>query len=201
MGDLSRHSNDKQGPYQDDTRSSVWRRDGQNQYENEHSEREQTGKFHHWRVDKDNYSRTESVSDVADIKRKKLYDYLQNFQIKSEDDASFVLKVTKAFKDAIITYYKRKETDPATRLSLDQGIARCFKSPDDYSRYKTEVSAADLRDSESRRGGCDWKQDTPANVRPPLDHPSYVSSSTSARDYASPSGRAYEYNFGFKIQK
>ncbi|XP_069769700.1 uncharacterized protein [Narcine bancroftii] len=99
--------NDEQPLYPGDGRGMDYRRDDR-QYEDKCRGREQIGKSDCWMERKSNLSR-QKFSDVGDFKRKKMYDYLQNFQIKSEDDASFVLKVTKTFKDALIRYYQKKE--------------------------------------------------------------------------------------------
>ncbi|XP_067860926.1 uncharacterized protein [Heptranchias perlo] len=206
IGGSDRYSNirkDDQPQYVDDGRGADWRRDDRKQYEDEYSARQQTGKSDRWMEQKCDYSQPQSFSDVVDLKRKKLYDYLQNFQIKSEDDASFVLKVTKAFKDALISYYQKKETDPAIWASLDQRTARSTGIQDDYSRYNPDVSASAIRDSESPRGGYDWKQDTLAtNLRQSLDSTAYLSSTTPARDSAlySSSSRGYASDYKPSIQ-
>ncbi|XP_043545943.1 uncharacterized protein LOC122549861 isoform X4 [Chiloscyllium plagiosum] len=191
-----RYSNirkDYQLSYMDDGRGADWKRDDRKQYEDEYREREQTGKSDHRMQKKGDYSQPPRFPDVIDSKRKKLYNYLQSFQIKSEDDASFVLKVTKAFKDALISYYQKKESDPVMRATLDQRTARSIGTPDDYSRYNPDASASAVRGSESPRGGYDWKQDTLAtDVRQSFDSSSYLSSSA-ARDFAMypSSGRDY----------
>ncbi|XP_051872819.1 uncharacterized protein LOC127570917 isoform X2 [Pristis pectinata] len=101
--------NDEQPPYLGDGRCTDYRRNDR-KYEDEYSAREQTGKSDYWMEQKGEFSQPQNFSDLGDPKRKKLYDYLQNFKIKSEDDASFVLKVTKTLKDALISYYQKKET-------------------------------------------------------------------------------------------
>uniref|UniRef100_UPI00398E65F2 uncharacterized protein isoform X2 n=1 Tax=Pristiophorus japonicus TaxID=55135 RepID=UPI00398E65F2 len=194
---------DDQPQYIDDGRGADWRRDDRKQFEDEYTAREQTGKSDRWMELKGDYSQPQSFSDVIDLKRKKLYDYLQKFQIKSEDDASFVLKVTKAFKDALISYYQKKETDPAMRATLDQRTARSTGIPDDYSRYNPDVSASAVPHSESLRGGYDWKQDTLApNLRQSFDSTSYLSSTTPVRDSAlySSSSRGYSSDYKSSIQ-
>ncbi|XP_078394843.1 uncharacterized protein LOC144678789 isoform X2 [Cetorhinus maximus] len=194
---------DDQLQYVDDSRGADWRRHDRKQYEDEYSAREQIGKPDHWTEQKGDYSKPQTFPDAIDLKRKKLYEYLQRFQIKSEDDASFVLKVTKAFKDALISYYQKKETDPAMRPTLDQRTTRSIGIPDDYSRYKPDVPASAVRGSESPRGGYDWKQDTLAtNLRQSLESSSYLSSATPARDSAlySSSGRGYSSDYKSSIQ-
>ncbi|XP_048412655.1 uncharacterized protein LOC125464367 isoform X1 [Stegostoma tigrinum] len=190
-----RYSNirNDQPRYIDDGRGADWKRDDRKQYEEEYSAREQTGKSDHWMQKKGDYSQPPRFPDVIDNKRKKLYNYLQSFQIKSEDDASFVLKVTKAFKDALISYYQKKESDPVMRATLDQRTARSTGIPDGYSRYNPDASASAVRGSESPRGDYDWKQDILAtDLRQSLESSSYLSS-VAVRDSAmySSSGRGY----------
>ncbi|XP_078093418.1 uncharacterized protein LOC144509030 [Mustelus asterias] len=201
--------------YVDDNRGADWRRHDRKQNEDEYRAREQIGKPDHWTEPKNSLvwryrrwtgsdrPRPQNFPDAIDLKRKKLYEYLQRFQIKSEDDASFVLKVTKAFKDALISYYQKKETDPATRPTLDQRTARSSGIPDDYSRYNPDVPASAVRGSESPRGSYDWKQNTLAtNVRPLLESSSYLSSATPARNSAlyPSSGRGYSSDYKSGIQ-
>ncbi|XP_067866438.1 uncharacterized protein [Heterodontus francisci] len=192
------------GPYGDRVQDSAgyadWRKVRQEESENDirSSDRKSDRRMEH----RGDYSQTQSFSDVIDLKRRKLYDYLQSFQIKSEDDASFVLKVTKAFKDALISYYQRKEIDPAMRATLDQRTARSTGIPDDYSRYNPDVSASAVRGSESPRGGYDWKQDTLATNLRQFESASYLSSTTPARDSAlySSSSRGYSSDYKSSLQ-
>ncbi|XP_072365054.1 uncharacterized protein [Scyliorhinus torazame] len=205
------YSDQRGGPYGDRVQDSAgyadWRKVRHEEPENDtrssdrYSDRRKDDllqKRDQWTEPKSEYSKPQGFPDAIDLKRKKLYEYLQRFQIKSEDDASFVLKVTKAFKDALISYYQKKETDPATRPTLDQRTARSTGIPDDYSRYNPDVPTSAVRGSESPRGGYDWKQDNLAtNVRRSLDSSSYLSSATPARDSAlySASGRGYSADY------
>ncbi|XP_038653544.1 uncharacterized protein LOC119966252 isoform X2 [Scyliorhinus canicula] len=205
------YSDQRGGPYGDRVQDSAgyadWRKVRHEEPENDtrssdrYSDRRKDDllqKPDQWTEPKSEYSKPQGFPDAIDLKRKKLYEYLQRFQIKSEDDASFVLKVTKAFKDALISYYQKKETDPATRPTLDQRTARSTGIPDDYSRYNPDATTSAVRGSESPRGGYDWKQDSMAtNLRQSLDSSSYLSSAIPARDSAlySASGRGYSADY------
>ncbi|XP_078279520.1 uncharacterized protein LOC144606894 isoform X2 [Rhinoraja longicauda] len=181
-----RYSNvrkDEQPLYQGAGRGTDYRKDDR-KYEDEYSAREQTGKLN-CMEQKCDFAQPQNFSDVIDLKRKNLYDYLQSFKIKSEDDASFVLKVTKAFKDALIRYYQRKENDPAIKATFDQRATRSIGALNDYSRYNPDVSTSAVRVSESSRGVYDWKQDSlPPTLRQSHDPTSYQSSTTPGKDSA-----------------
>ncbi|XP_059828489.1 uncharacterized protein LOC132395630 isoform X1 [Hypanus sabinus] len=191
---------DEHPQYLEDGRGTDYRRDDR-KYEDEYIAREQIRKPDYWMEQKDDFSQPPNFSDVGDIdlKRKKLYDYLQNFKIRTEDDASFVLKVTNTFKAALISYYQRKETDPSSRATLDQRTTRSIGTPDGYSRYNPDVSASAVRDSESYRGVYDWKQDTLAtNMRQSNDSSLYLSSATPYRNSALHSSLSRGYSPDYK---
>lgn len=192
-----RYSNvrkNEQPQYQGDGRGTNYRKDDR-KYEDEYSAREQTGKVDYCMEQKSDFAQPQIFSDVVDLKRKKLYDYLQSFKIKSEADASFVLKVTKAFKDALIRYYQRKGHDPAIMATFDQRTtgSRSIGAQGGYSRYNPDVSASATRDSESSRGAYDWKRDSlPTNLSQSHDSTLYQSSTTPAL-YSSNKGYSTDY--------
>ncbi|XP_078394807.1 uncharacterized protein LOC144678781 isoform X1 [Cetorhinus maximus] len=70
-----------------------------------------------------------------------LFEYLQNFQITSDSDASFALKVTQSLTDGLMEYRLKTMTglNQDKRLPLDEEMRQPPGIPDERSRYESRM--------------------------------------------------------------
>uniref|UniRef100_UPI00398E34CD uncharacterized protein n=1 Tax=Pristiophorus japonicus TaxID=55135 RepID=UPI00398E34CD len=71
-----------------------------------------------------------------------LFDYLQHFQITSDSDASFALKVTQSLTDGLMEYRLKTMTgfNHEKRPLLDEEMRRSTGIPDERTRYESHMS-------------------------------------------------------------
>ncbi|XP_059511329.1 uncharacterized protein LOC125464408 isoform X2 [Stegostoma tigrinum] len=69
------------------------------------------------------------------------FEYLQNFQITSDSDASFALKVTQSLTDGLMEYRLKTMTglNQDKRPLLDEELRQLPSIPDEHSRYESRM--------------------------------------------------------------
>ncbi|XP_072365045.1 uncharacterized protein [Scyliorhinus torazame] len=103
-----------------------------------------------------------------------LFEYLQHFQITSDSDASFALKVTQSLTDGLMEYRLKTMTglNHGKRSQLDEELRPLPGMPDERSRYESHMPRPGMpRPGLQRPGLQPPRLPRPALPRPALPHP------------------------------
>ncbi|XP_067860976.1 uncharacterized protein si:ch211-197h24.6 isoform X2 [Heptranchias perlo] len=97
-----------------------------------------------------------------------LFEYLQNFQITSDSDASFALKVTQSLTDGLMEYRLKTMTgfNQEKRPLLDEEMRRPPGMPDEHSRYESHMSCPRSALSHPAPGSSQRYTGNSTNFRP-----------------------------------